>query len=132
MAEKKIIAVMGATGMQGGSLVRAIINDPEKEFIPRAVVRDISSDKAKKLKDMGAEIVEGDLEKPGTIKKAFEGAYGAYCVTFYWAYFSPEKELAHAKVLADAVKSAGIKRAIGQHWKIRVILFLLMITGCLH
>ena len=112
MAEKKIIAVMGATGMQGGGLVRAIVNDPDKEFTARSITRYVNSDKAKILKDMGAEIVEGDLDKPETIKKAFEGAYGAYCVTFYWAHLSPEKELQHAKTLTDAVKSAGIKHAI--------------------
>ena len=112
MAEKKIIAVMGATGMQGGGLVRAIVNDPAKEFTPRAITRYVNSDKAKILKDMGAEIVEGDLDKPETIKKAFEGAYGVYSVTFYWAHFSPEKELQHAETLADAVKLAGIKHAI--------------------
>jgi len=112
MAEKKIIAVMGATGLQGGGLVRAIVNDPAKEFTARAITRYVNSDKAQSLKKIGAEIVEGDLDKPETIKKAFEGAYGAYCVTFYWAHFSPEKELQHAKTMIDAVKSAGMQHAI--------------------
>jgi uncharacterized protein YbjT (DUF2867 family) len=112
MSEKKIIAVLGATGAQGGGVVRAILNDPESEFVPRAVVRDMNSDKAQELKRMGAELIYGDVEDPESLKKAFSGAYGAYCVTFYWAYFSPEKEKAHAKALAEAAGDAGLKHVI--------------------
>jgi uncharacterized protein YbjT (DUF2867 family) len=112
VSEKKIIAVMGATGAQGGGVVRAILNDKQSELTPRAVVRDLNSDKAKELRKMGAELVYGDVDEPESLKKAFEGAYGAYCVTFYWAHFSPEKEKQHAKALADAVKHAGLKHVI--------------------
>jgi uncharacterized protein YbjT (DUF2867 family) len=112
MSEKKIIAVMGATGAQGGGVVRAILNDKNSEFTPRAVVRDLNSAKAKELSNMGAELVYGDVDDPDSLKKAFEGAYGAYCVTFYWAHFSPEKEAQHAKSLAEAVKHANLKHVI--------------------
>jgi uncharacterized protein YbjT (DUF2867 family) len=112
MSEKKTIAVVGATGAQGGGLVRAILNDPNSEFKVRAVVRDPESDKAKEISGMGAELVQGDLDDPESIKKAFDGAYGAFCVTFFWAHFSPDKEKAHAKTLAEAVKETGVKHVI--------------------
>ena len=112
MADKKIIAVLGATGAQGGGLVRAILNDPNGGFAARAVTRDVNSDKAKELAALGAEVVAGDVDDVESLKKAFEGAYGAFCVTFFWAHFSPEKEIAHAANMAEAAKQAGVKHVI--------------------
>jgi len=112
MSQKKIIVVFGATGAQGGGLVRAILNDPNSEFTVRAVTRDANSDKSKALEAMGAEVVEADLAHPEKVLKAMEGAYGAYCVTFFWAHFSPEQEAAEAKCMADAAKAAGLKHVI--------------------
>jgi len=112
MAEKKIIAVIGATGAQGGSVVRAILSDPNGGYIPRAITRNVNSDKAKKLSDKGVELVTADASDLESLKKAFSGAYGAFCVTNYWEYFSPEKEKEHAKNMALAAKAAGIKHAI--------------------
>lgn len=112
MKDKKIIAIVGATGAQGGGLVQAILNDPDGEFSARAITRNANSDKAKALAAMGAEVVEADVDDPKSLEKAFEGAYGAYCVTFYWEHFSPEKEMAHAKNMADAAASAGVKHVI--------------------
>jgi uncharacterized protein YbjT (DUF2867 family) len=109
---KKIIAVMGATGSQGGGLVRAIQHDSKGEFTARALTRDPNSDKAKALAALGAEVVHTDIDDPATIRKAYEGAYGAYCVTFFWAHFSPEKEQAEAKSMAQAAKDAGLKHVI--------------------
>ncbi len=93
MSDKKIIAIMGATGAQGGGLARAILNDPTSEFAVRAITRDTNSPKADELRALGAEVVSADIDDVESLKKAFEGAYGAYCVTFFWAHFSPEKEL---------------------------------------
>jgi uncharacterized protein YbjT (DUF2867 family) len=112
MATKKIITVFGATGAQGGGLVRAICNDPRSEFTARAVTRDINSEKAKALAAAGAEVVFGDLGNEASVHKALEGAYGAFFVTFFWAHFSPEQEKAEAALFAKAAKLAGIKHAI--------------------
>ncbi len=112
MATKKTIVVFGATGAQGGGLVRAILNDPKSQFAVRAVTRDVDSEKAKALKEMGAELVSADIDQPETLDKALEGAYGAYFVTFYWAHFSPEKEMAEAKAMATAAKKAGLQHVI--------------------
>ena len=112
MENKKIIAVVGATGAQGGSLVRAILNDSSGEFAPRAITRDANSEKAQAFVEAGAEVVTANVDDKESLKKAFEGAYGAYCVTFYWEHFSPEKEMEHAKTMAEAVKEAGVRHVV--------------------
>lgn len=112
MADRKIIAVLGATGAQGGGLTRAILANPEGGFAARAITRDARSDKAKRLADQGAEVVEADAHDPESLVAAFSGAYGAYCVTFYWAHFSPEKEAAEARAMAEAAKRTAIRHVI--------------------
>jgi len=112
MSGNKIIAVMGATGAQGGGLVRAILDDPQGGFTVRAITRDVNSDKAKKLAQAGAEVVSADLDDKDSVKRAFKGSYGAYCVTFFWNHFSPEKETTHAKNMAQAAKEADVKHVI--------------------
>jgi len=112
MSDKKIIAVVGATGAQGGGLVRAIQSDPDGPFRARAITRDAHSEKAQALAQLGAEIVAGDVDDPPALERAFEGAHGAYCVTFYWAHFSPEKEIAQAGAMAQAAKNAGVRHVI--------------------
>ncbi len=112
MSTKKIITIFGATGAQGGGLAQAILADSNSEFSVRAVTRDPASDKAKALAALGAEIVQADLAHPESVEKAMTGAYGAFCVTFFWAHFSPEQEAAEAKSMADAAKAAGVKHVI--------------------
>jgi uncharacterized protein YbjT (DUF2867 family) len=112
MADKKIIAVVGATGAQGGGLVRAILNDPNSSFTVRAITRNTASDKGKELAKLGAEVVAADLDNEESLRKAFAGAHGAFCLTNYWEHFSPEKEMAQAGNMARAAKTAGVKHAI--------------------
>src|ERR671914_468939 len=112
MPEKKIIAVVGATGAQGGGLVRAILADRSGTFAARAITRNPDSDKAQALRNAGAEVVQGDTDDQASIERAFEGAYGAFCVTNFWEHFSPERELAQARNMAQAAKNAGIQHAI--------------------
>ena len=112
MNDRKIIAVMGATGAQGGGLVRAILADPDGGFAVRAITRDAGSPAARALADLGAEVVAADIDDVDSIRRAFEGAYGAFCVTFFWAHFSPEKELEHARNMATAARDAGVQHVI--------------------
>jgi uncharacterized protein YbjT (DUF2867 family) len=112
MADRKIIAVVGATGAQGGGLVRAIQADPNSPFRARAITRDPRSDKAQALTRLGAEVVAGDVDDAASLDGAFKGAHGAFCVTFFWAHFSPEKEMAEARAMANAAKRAGLKHVI--------------------
>lgn len=109
---KKIITVLGATGAQGGGLVRAIQNDPSGGFAARAVTRDVNSAKAKTLSALGAEVVAGDVDDPASLVRAFTGAHGAFCVTFFWDHFSPEKEQAEARAMAAAARSTGLRHVI--------------------
>ena len=112
MGQKKIIAVVGATGAQGGGLVRAILDDPAGGFTARALTRDPNSEKAKELARKGAEVVQADVDDPHSLKRAFQGAHGAYCVTFFWNHFSPQKEVASATAMAEAAKPAGLRHVI--------------------
>lgn len=112
MSQKKIVTIFGATGAQGGGLARAILNDPNSEFAVRAVTRDIHSAKAMELLAAGAELFQADLADPSSVFKAMQGAYGAFCVTFFWAHFSPVQEAAEAKCMADAAKAAGVRHVI--------------------
>jgi uncharacterized protein YbjT (DUF2867 family) len=109
---KKIIAVAGATGAQGGGLVRAILDDPNGGFAARGITRDPNSENAKALAKAGAEVVGANVDDVSSLVKSFKGADAAYCVTFYWEHFSPEKETQHGKNLAMAAKEAGIKHVI--------------------
>jgi uncharacterized protein YbjT (DUF2867 family) len=60
----------------------------------------------------GAEVVAADVDDPGTLRRAFEGAHGAFCVTFFWHHMSPEKELAEAGSMAEAAKQTGVAHVI--------------------
>ena len=112
MKDTKIIAVVGATGAQGGGLVRAILNDPGSGFSVRALTRKADSDKAKELKKLGAEVVAADLDNVESLKKAFAGAYGAFLLTNFWEHFSPEKEFEQARNMAQAAKQTGVQHVI--------------------
>lgn len=112
MADKKIIAVTGATGAQGGGLVRAILADKSGSFGVRALTRTPSSDKARALAALGAEIVRADVGDVASLARAFEGAHGAFCVTFFWAHMKPEQEIAEARNMAQAAKQAKVAHVI--------------------
>ncbi len=112
MADVKTIAVVGSTGAQGGGLVRAILDDPKGTFKVRALTRDGNSEKARTLMSAGAEIVPTDIDDAESVRRAFEDAYGVYCVTFYWDHMSPEKELQQARDMAEAAKAAGVQHVV--------------------
>jgi len=112
MSEQKIIAVVGATGAQGGGLARAILDEADAGFSVRALTRNPDSDKARELAELGAEVVQADLDDEASLHAAFGDAYGAYCVTNFWEHFSPDKELDQARNLAAAARAAGLQHVI--------------------
>ena len=112
MADKRVIAVVGATGMQGGGLARAILADEASGLTVRALTRNVNSNEAKELARLGAEVVAADVHDVDSLKRAFAGAYGAFCVTFFWAHMSPDKESAEAQAMATAAKAAGVQHVI--------------------
>ncbi len=112
MEEKKIIAVLGSTGAQGGGLAYAILKDKNSPFKVRAITRKVDSDKAKTLTQAGAEVVFADLDDVESLKKAFTGAYGVFGVTNYWEHFSPEREITQGSNIAKAAKAVGVEHVI--------------------
>ncbi|WP_188194793.1 NmrA family NAD(P)-binding protein [Nonomuraea sp. SYSU D8015] len=112
MADKKVIAVVGATGAQGGGLARAILADAGGAFAVRALTRNPSSDKARKLAAQGAVVVEADIRDEARLTEAFDGAHGAFLVTDFWEHMSPEQEKQDAATMARAAKNAGLRHVI--------------------
>ncbi|MFI7703914.1 NmrA/HSCARG family protein [Nonomuraea sp. NPDC049480] len=112
MADKKVIAVVGATGAQGGGLARAILNDAGGAFAVRALTRNVASDKARELAAQGAEVVEADIRDETRLTEAFDGAYGAFLMTNTWDHMSPEQEKQDAATMARAAKNAGLRHVI--------------------
>ncbi|KAJ5248921.1 hypothetical protein N7468_000372 [Penicillium chermesinum] len=110
----KLITVFGATGNQGGSVIRTILNDQKlcKEFRVRGVTRDVNKPTAKALAEQGVEIVQGDLLNPQDVATAVKGADTVFLVTNFWEYFSSDPEIQQGKIVADACKEAGVKHLI--------------------
>ena len=109
---EKVIVVTGATGAQGGGLARAILADPRGGFRVRALTRDPGSDKARALEKAGAEVMAANVDDGESVRKAFRGAHGAFCVTFFWDHFSPDREKAQALHMAEAAKDAGVQHVV--------------------
>ncbi|KUI33890.1 nucleoside-diphosphate sugar epimerase [Mycobacterium sp. IS-1496] len=112
MTGQKIIAVVGATGAQGGGMARALLDDGE--FAVRALTRDPGSAKATALTQAGAQVVAADLDDEASLDAAFAGVHGAFVVTNYWAPVAPDdrrsraqRELAQARAAARALERAG-------------------------
>ena len=112
MPDERTIAVVGATGAQGGGLVRAILADPQQGFAARAITRKPESDKARALAAAGAEVVAGDADDPASMARAFAGAYGAFVVTNFWEHGSPDREFEQATGMARATKAAGLAHVV--------------------
>ena len=112
MSDKKIIAVVGATGAQGGGLVEAVLADPGGPFAVRALTRRTGTDAARALAERGADVVAADLGDEASLRAAFDGAHGAYVVTNYWESMSPQSELTQAGNAARAAKAAGVGHVI--------------------
>ena len=112
MADKQVIAVVGATGTQGGGLCRAILGDSDGAFACRAITRDAGKEQAQALASQGAEVVAADLDDVESLKSAFAGAHGVYAVTNFWEHFSAEKEKQQAANIADAARDAGVQHVV--------------------
>src|SRR3954464_13558672 len=112
MPEQKIIAVVGATGAQGGGLVRAILAERNGPFTARAITRKPDSEKAQALRANGAEVVTATADDEASLERAFAGAHGVFALTNFWEHFSPERELTQARNQALAPYPAGVQLPI--------------------
>ncbi|HYR27239.1 MAG TPA: NmrA/HSCARG family protein [Thermoanaerobaculia bacterium] len=104
MDNRKTILVVGATGAQGGSVARNLLS--RGKFNVRALTRKTDSPAAQALQELGAELVQGDLDDPASLRAAMEGVYGVYGVTNFWEHF--DKEEVHGRNLVDAVAAAKV------------------------
>ncbi len=100
---RNLIAVVGATGQQGGAVVRALQAD--KQFKVRALTRNPA-----RHRELADEVVQADLNRPETLGAAFAGAHGVFLVTNVWEGGADEAEQATAAV--RAAKDAGVKHFI--------------------
>ncbi|KAJ1194939.1 hypothetical protein NDU88_004223 [Pleurodeles waltl] len=91
MASRKLITVFGATGAQGGSVARALLGKPD--FAVRAATRDVKRPSSLALRDLGATVVQGDLDSEKSVEEVMGGAHGVFLVTNFYEGFSKEKEI---------------------------------------
>ncbi|GLX49225.1 nucleotide-diphosphate-sugar epimerase [Streptomyces hygroscopicus subsp. hygroscopicus] len=102
----------GATGAQGGGLVRSLLSDPDTRFTVRALTRNPGSPAARELAELGVEVVRADFHDEPTVHAAFDGAYGAFLVTDFWAHGSAAKETEEIGVLVRAAETTGLRHVI--------------------
>ncbi|KAI1147402.1 NmrA-like family-domain-containing protein [Nemania diffusa] len=114
MSAKRIITVFGATGKQGGAVVKHFLNDPKlsSAWAVRGVTRDVSKESAKKLASQGAEVVSADLNDKSSLVKAIAGSDTVFAVTNYWEKLDMELEEQQGRNIADAAKEVGVKHLI--------------------
>ena len=106
----KIIAVTGATGLQGGAVARKLLAEG---WQVRALTRDFDKPAAQELKALGAELVAGDLDNRAELDAAFKGAYGVFSVQNFWLpNVGFEGEVKQGKAVADAAKAAGVQHLV--------------------
>lgn len=79
----KILAVIGATGQQGSSIINYVLHDPElsQKYKIRAITRDVNSEKAKQLKEEKVEVVQGDVLKRASLETALTGVHTVFAMT---------------------------------------------------
>lgn len=114
MSAKKIIVVFGATGNQGGSVIKSFLNDPKatQEFKIRGITRDPSKPNAKALAEKGVETVTGDINDKESLKGALEGAHTVFALTNYWEKLDDKLEIQQGKNVADVSKEVGVQHLI--------------------
>ncbi|KAL7751492.1 hypothetical protein RI367_002953 [Sorochytrium milnesiophthora] len=116
-ALKKIVAVLGATGAQGGSVARTLLHNHSDKYAVRALTRDPTSAKAQQLVQLGAEAVACDINDAKSLENAFSGAYAVFAVTNFWDMAEiqakgPEFELAQGANIEAAAKATNIQHLI--------------------
>jgi uncharacterized protein YbjT (DUF2867 family) len=106
--QDRIVLVAGATGRQGGAVVRHML---PKGWRLRALTRNPKSYAARKLAEKGVELVEGDMDDPASLERAARGVYGIYSVQDFWTV-GARREVQQGKNLADVAKKAGVEHLV--------------------
>ncbi|XP_071479478.1 nmrA-like family domain-containing protein 1 [Diadema antillarum] len=106
----KLITVFGATGTQGGSVARGLLEN--KSFKVRGITRNVESAKAKALSEQGVEMVQASIEDVSSLEGALAGSYGVFAVTNYWEIFDQAREVQMGKNIVDAAKKVGVQHIV--------------------
>lgn len=107
-----ILAVLGATGQQGGGVARAALADSGRRFAVRALTRRPQSAAARSLLEAGAQVMEADLDDPASLVRAFAGAHALFAMTNFWEHGSGPRELRQAAHIAAAARDAGVRHVV--------------------
>ncbi|KAJ6554161.1 hypothetical protein B0H19DRAFT_1262556 [Mycena capillaripes] len=109
MAPPRIVAVFGATGLQGSAVVDALLKDGT--FVPRAISRDTESEASKKLKARGVEVVKGDSVDKASLVSALRGCEAVFAVTVpvFLPNMEDKNEKVQGKNIVDAANEVGVK-----------------------
>lgn len=106
----RLITVFGATGMQGGGVVKALLAGGK--FKVRGITRSLESKKAKELASQGVEMVQGSFDEPESLNKAISGSYGVFLVTNFWDGMDGARETKQGKYAVDACLKGGVKHLV--------------------
>ena len=106
--QDRIVLVAGATGRQGGAVVRHML---PKGWRLRALTRNPKSYIARQLAEKGVELAEGDMDDPASLERAARGVYGIYSVQDFWTV-GARREVQQGKNLADVAKKAGVEHFV--------------------
>src|SRR6516225_8997753 len=104
----KTVLVTGATGRQGGAVIRHLLRN---EWKLRALTRNPNAPPAQELTRQGVEVVQGDLDDPASLERAARGVYGVYSVQDFWSV-GAKREVDQGKNLAEAAKKAGVEHFV--------------------
>ncbi|KAM5343765.1 hypothetical protein ACJ41O_012302 [Fusarium nematophilum] len=110
----KLLTVFGATGTQGGSVIRAVLADPtlSQEFKIRGITRDASKPDAQELINQGVDVKEADLDSKESLTAALQGSHTVFLVTVGFSQTQPDQELQHGKNVADVAEAVGVQHLI--------------------
>ncbi|XP_028393775.1 nmrA-like family domain-containing protein 1 [Dendronephthya gigantea] len=106
----RVITVFGATGLQGGGVVKALLAGGK--FKVRGVTRSVEGKKAKELAAKGVEMVEATLDKPESLHKAIAGSHGVFLLTNFWDSMDGARETTQGKAAVDVCLQEGVKHLI--------------------
>ena len=108
MNSDRTVLVTGATGRQGGAVIRYML---PKGWRLRALVFKADDSTVQRLTDQGIEVVRGDLEDPASLERAVRGVYGVYSVQDFWSV-GAKREVQQGKNIADAARKAGVEHFV--------------------
>ena len=106
----RLITVFGATGAQGGGVVKALLAGGK--FKVRGVTRSVESKKAKELASQGVEMVQANFDEPESLHKAIAGSYGVFLVTNFWDGMDGARETKQGKGAVDVCLQEGVKHLV--------------------